>query len=82
MHKPHIDTAQAANKASTLLEWHVVVLEPDTCVHLLYFLAMLFQLQLSGTGLRDCQEWVVSASFSKWIVLPMIYRIAGKFGGH
>ena len=21
---------------------------------------MLFQLQLSGTGLRDCQEWVVS----------------------
>ena len=29
-------------------------------VHLLYYLAMLFQLQLSGTGLRDCQEWVVS----------------------
>ena len=31
-----------------------------TGVHLLYCLAMLFQLQLSGTGLRDCQEWVVS----------------------
>ena len=33
------------------------------CVHiiyLLYFLAMLFQLQLSGTGLRDCHAWVVS----------------------
>ena len=24
---------------------------------------MLFQLQLSGTGLRDCQEWVVSTTF-------------------
>ena len=37
-----------------------------TCVHivhLLYFLAMLFQVQLSGTGLRDCQEWVVSTAF-------------------
>ena len=29
-------------------------------VCLLYCLAILFQLQLSGTGLRDCQEWVVS----------------------
>ena len=32
------------------------------CVYLLYCLAMLFQLQLSGTGLRDCQEWVVSVT--------------------
>ena len=30
------------------------------CVCLLYSLALLFQLQLSGTGLRVCQEWVVS----------------------
>ena len=40
-----------------------------TCVyivHLLYFLVILFQLQLSGTGLRDCQEWVVSTAFYKW----------------
>ena len=32
------------------------------CVCLLYSLAMLFQLQLSGTGLRVCQEWVVSGT--------------------
>ena len=29
---------------------------------------MLFQLQLSGTGLRDCQEWVVSTTCYKWII--------------
>ena len=32
------------------------------CVCLLYSLALLFQLQLSGTGLRVCQEWVVSGT--------------------
>ena len=31
-------------------------------VYLLCCLAMLFQFQLSGTGLRDCQEWVVSVT--------------------
>ena len=34
---------------------------------------MLFQLQLSGTGLRDCQEWVVSTLSLKVEVLSMIY---------
>ena len=34
---------------------------------------MLFQLQLSGTGLRDCQEWVVSTLSLKLKVLSMIY---------
>ena len=32
------------------------------CVYLLYCLAMLFQLQLSGTGLRVCEDWVVSGT--------------------
>ena len=34
---------------------------------------MLFQLQLSGTGLRDCQEWVVSTLSLKVEVLNMTY---------
>ena len=34
---------------------------------------MLFQLQLSGTSLRDCQEWVVSTLSLKLEVLSMIY---------
>ena len=39
------------------------------CVCLLYSLAMLFQLQLSGTGLRVCQEWVVSATSRQYELL-------------
>ena len=38
------------------------ILLVSICVYLLCYLAMLFQLQLSGTGLRDCQEWVVSTT--------------------
>ena len=42
------------------LVWQILLV--PICVYLLYCLAMLFQLQLSGTGLRDCQEWVVSVT--------------------
>ena len=41
------------------------------CVYLHCYLAMLFQLQLSGTGLRVCQEWVVS------VTLIVMIRIVG-----
>ena len=42
------------------LVWQILLV--PICVCLLYSLAMLFQLQLSGTGLRVCQEWVVSGT--------------------
>ena len=42
------------------LVWQILLV--PICVCLLYSPAMLFQLQLSGTGLRVCQDWVVSGT--------------------
>ena len=59
----HADTALAAKYQHMYRPFFGSMYSHIVC--LLYCLAMLFQLQLSGTGLRDCQEWVVSTTTCK-----------------